>query len=118
MRQINRAFTRRFIVLSGLTVALASLLRPIAVFAADAAVTKLSAQELAAKLAAKDFFFVNVHIPYAGEIDKTDAFIPFDKIAENLSKFPADKAAAIVIYCRSGRMSDLATKELVARGYT
>jgi hypothetical protein len=34
----------------------------------------------------KDFYFVNVHTPYEGEIKDTDTFIVFDRIGENLDK--------------------------------
>ncbi len=61
----------------------------------------------------KDFFFVNVHIPYEGEIEPTDDQIPYDQTAQQLSLYPADKGAKIVLYCRSGRMSSIAAKELV-----
>jgi rhodanese-related sulfurtransferase len=77
----------------------------------------LTTIELAAVLPRKDFFFVNVHVPYEGEIEGTDAFIPYDRIAENLDKLPADKNAKIVLYCRSGRMSEIAARELVRLGY-
>lgn len=66
----------------------------------------------------KDFFFVNVHIPYEGEIEPTDAQIPYDQTAQQLSQYPADKNAKIVLYCRSGRMSSIAAKELIKAGYT
>lgn len=78
----------------------------------------ITSDELAEKLAHKDFVFVNVHIPYEGEIERTDAFIPFDKVPENLDRLPADRDAAIVLYCRSGRMSEIAASELAGRGFT
>ena len=78
----------------------------------------ISSDQLAEKLGHKDFVFINVHIPYEGEIAQTDAFIPFDKIAENLDRLPKDRSAAIVLYCRSGRMSEIAATDLAARGFT
>ncbi len=78
----------------------------------------VSVAGLEAMLANKDFFFVNVHIPYEGEIEQTDAFVPFDRIEENLDAFPADKNAKIVVYCRSGGMSAISARELVRLGYT
>jgi len=75
-------------------------------------------QELEAMLEAKDFFFVNVHVPYEGEIEQTDAFIPFDQVAVRRSEFPQDTGAKIVLYCRSGSMSAIAARDMVSAGYT
>ncbi len=69
-------------------------------------------------LAAKDFVFINVHIPYEGEIAQTDAFIPYDQVEQNLAKFPADKNAKIFLYCRSGHMSSIAAEKLLGLGHT
>ena len=80
--------------------------------------TNITPAQLAAMLKQKDFFFVNVHIPYEGEIEPTDAQIPYDQTAQQLSQYPADKNAKIVLYCLSGRMSSIAAKELVKAGYT
>ena len=80
--------------------------------------TNVTPQQLAEMLKKKDFFFVNVHIPYEGEIESTDAQIPYNQTAKQLSQYPEDKNAKIVLYCRSGRMSAIAAKELVKAGYT
>ena len=77
----------------------------------------ITPQELKAMLGEKDFFFVNVHIPYEGELPDTDAFIPFNEIEGNLSQFPQDKDARIVLYCRSGSMSATSAREMVGLGY-
>ncbi|TKB17077.1 MAG: rhodanese-like domain-containing protein [Mesorhizobium sp.] len=77
----------------------------------------ITSEQLSQMLPRKDFFFVNVHIPYEGQIEGTDAFVPYDKIAQNLDKLPADKSAKIVLYCRSGRMSGIAAEQLARLGY-
>jgi rhodanese-related sulfurtransferase len=66
----------------------------------------------------KDFLLINVHIPYEGEIEKTDLFIPYQEIHEHLDKFPRDRNAKIVLYCRSYRMSIIAAQTLLQHGYT
>ena len=78
----------------------------------------ITSSELIKMLKNKDFFFVNVHIPYEGEIAKTDAFIPYNEIERNLGQLPEDKNAKIVLYCRSGRMSEEAAKALINLGFT
>ena len=77
----------------------------------------INVEQLAQMLANKDFTFVNVHIPYEGEIAQTDLFIAFDQIDAHLGELPA-KDAPIVLYCRSGRMSTDAAKVLAGLGYT
>jgi len=80
--------------------------------------TNVSPSELNTMLKSKDFVFINVHIPFAGNIPNTDLSIPYDQIEQNLSQLPANKNAKIVLYCRSGRMSQIAAEKLVPLGYT
>lgn len=79
--------------------------------------TDVAPARLAAMLTTKDFTLVNVHIPYDGEIEQTDAFLPFDAVDGLLAALP-DRDAKIVLYCRSGSMSTTAAQTLVTAGYT
>jgi rhodanese-related sulfurtransferase len=80
----------------------------------------ISSDELHTMLGSKDFVLINVHIPFAGDIPDTDLSIAFDQIASPglLSDLPADKNAKVVLYCQSGRMSEIAAVNLVSLGYT
>jgi rhodanese-related sulfurtransferase len=80
--------------------------------------TAVSVSELQTMLANKDFTFVNVHIPFEGNIAKTDKSIPYDQIGQKLNQLPSDKNAKIVLYCRSGHMSAIAAGTLVSLEYT
>lgn len=59
---------------------------------------------------------LNVHVPYDSEIEGTDLFMPFNAL--DPAKLPADRAAKLVVYCRTGKMSAIASATLVALGYT
>ena len=78
----------------------------------------MTVHELRDGLAHKDFFLVDVHIPEQEHIEGTDAFIPYDQIDQHLDELPADKGKRIVVYCRSGSMSETASKRLVEIGDT
>jgi rhodanese-related sulfurtransferase len=80
--------------------------------------TDILPSELKAMMDTKEFFFINVHIPYEGELPETDAFIPFDEIVDNLDELPPGQDAKVMVYCRSGSMSTSAARELVKSGYT
>ena len=84
----------------------------------------ISVEELQKMLVSKDFTFVNVHIPFEGDIAVTDLSIPYNEIEQNLERLPADKKAKIVLYYRSGRMMgersspSISAETLVGLGYT
>ena len=82
------------------------------------AYTNVTAPLLRQMLDQKDFFFINVHVPYEGEIARTDSFIPYDQVEKQIRQLPARKDAKILLYCQSGRMSDIAARTLVRLGYT
>jgi rhodanese-related sulfurtransferase len=89
-----------------------------AVTVAGGSYQNASIADLQTMLKNKDFVLVNVHIPFAGNIPNTDLSIPYHEIEQNLSRLPSNKSAKIVLYCRSGRMSEIAAETLVSLGYT
>ncbi|WP_295814210.1 rhodanese-like domain-containing protein [uncultured Deinococcus sp.] len=79
--------------------------------------SQVTPQALKAQLSSKDFVLINVHVPYEGGLPGTDLFLPFDQV-QGSPRLPRAKTTELVIYCRSGRMSELAARALVRRGYT
>lgn len=79
---------------------------------------QVTIEELKFWIKQKDFFLINVHVPYAGELPQTDISIPFDMIEQNLDMLPEDKNTKLVIYCRSGNMSATALQKLTQFGYS
>jgi len=75
-------------------------------------------EEFEAVIADGSVPLVNVHIPYEGEIEGTDLFVPFDDIESYADELPTDKGATLALYCRSGNMSADAAVELASMGYT
>lgn len=69
-------------------------------------------------LSTRKVFLVDVHIPLQQHLDGTNLVVPYNKIKENLNKFPKDKNTEIIVYCRSGRMSTEAAQALSQAGYT
>lgn len=78
---------------------------------------EISPKELSAMMDAKDFVMVNVHTPYEGELPLTDAFIPYDLVESKLSELPPPDGK-LVVYCRTGRMSQIALETLSTAGYS
>jgi len=78
----------------------------------------LTAAEFDQKLKTSEVFLLDTHIPEQEHIAGTDAVIPFNEIGSNLNKLPSDKSTEILVYCRSGRMSEIASETLLSLGYT
>jgi len=78
----------------------------------------VSVHEFVKMMNQKDFMLINVHIPYEGEIERTDLLIPFNAFDQFKSELPIDKDAKIVVYCMSGPMGDIAAEKLLSMGYT
>ena len=80
--------------------------------------TLITVKELNTMLENKDFTLINVRTPYEGEIPGTDLHIPYNQIEKYADQLPQDKDAKIVLYCRSGSMSAVASNTLIEMGYT
>ena len=81
-------------------------------------ITLLGPAAFRAAITTESTFLVNVHVPYEGEIEGTDAFVAFDQVEAHAALLPEDKDAPLYIYCRSGRMSAEAAPAFQALGYT
>jgi rhodanese-related sulfurtransferase len=84
---------------------------------APATLGEMSAQQLHAALANKDFLLIDVHYPNAGSVPQTDARIAFDDIPALVAFIGPDLNRKVVLTCYSGHMSKEAGDTLVARGY-
>jgi rhodanese-related sulfurtransferase len=78
----------------------------------------ITATGLKARLADKDFFLLDTHIPKQEHIAGTDAFIDFRRIRQNSHNLPSNKETEIVVYCLGDHMSRVAAKDLLGMGYT
>jgi len=78
----------------------------------------ISPQEFDKILATRNTFLVDVHIPEQKHLEGTDLVISYNKIKENLDKFPKNKNTEIIVYCKSGKMSVEASIALLKAGYT
>lgn len=83
----------------------------------DHSAMAVGVDEFASNLASSQAFVVNVHVPDEGSIKGTDASIPFDEIAAD-DRLPADRSTPILLYCKTGRMSEEAATALMDAGYT
>ncbi|HEY5628610.1 MAG TPA: rhodanese-like domain-containing protein [Candidatus Limnocylindrales bacterium] len=80
--------------------------------------TNITPDRLASELKQHQFTLLNVKTPYIGEIDGTDLYIPYTELTARAVELPTDKTAKIVVYCRSGAESAIASQTLLNLGYT
>jgi rhodanese-related sulfurtransferase len=113
-------------LLTGSTIILvAFLVNPVAAMAdngtqvkiAEGTYRSISPAELSEMLASKDFFLVNVHVPYTAEIPGTDALISYLDADARIGDYPLDKELKIVVYCMTNRMSGIAVRRLLKEGF-
>lgn len=64
-----------------------------------------------------DADLLNVHVPYQGHIEGTDAFVDFEQILR-FDGLPRNLDDPVLLYCRSGNMSGQAAAALEDAGYT
>ena len=77
----------------------------------------VSPEELHQLLAEVDPFVIDVHVPNEGRLAATDARIPYTEVADHVTELPPDPESVIVVYCMSGRMSEIAATQLASMGY-
>ena len=68
-------------------------------------------------MAEPDRATINVHVPDEGSIAGTELAIPFDAVEAHRSELPP-AGTPLALYCRSGRMSAIASVTLAELGYT
>ena len=77
----------------------------------------VSPEELRELLAGTDPFVLDVHVPTEGHLAAIDARIPYTEVADRAAELPPDPDSVIVVYCMSGRMSEIAATQLASMGY-
>ena len=87
----------------------------------DAQVNVLGLAELDELLAQEeagetDFLLINVHVPHGPDIAGTDDHISYLQ-TENLKAAIGDLGTKVVLYCKTGPMSDIAASDLVSAGF-
>ncbi|MFZ6751220.1 rhodanese-like domain-containing protein [Undibacterium sp. Ren11W] len=73
----------------------------------------------ASEVLAEDALLIDVRSPgeYASGYIEGAISLPLDSIANSISTVVSDKAANIIVYCRSGARSSSAKNILAAQGY-
>lgn len=85
--------------------------------ASDSAYTDMSPEAFRNVTADPATFTVDVHVPEQDHIPGTNAFIPYNRVAEYRHLLPEDKTAPIAVYCRTDTMSRQVVHILTNLGY-
>jgi len=94
-----------------------SVVPPASTAAAPHQARSVDPQQFDAFIADPKRVTINVHVPYEGDIAGTDLSIPFDQIPARADALPPDRTTPLAVYCRSGRMSQIAATALSRMGY-
>jgi len=66
----------------------------------------------------ENVFVINTHEPYMGEIEGTDLIASnWEDMVSYENELPRNKSTPILVYCRSGSMSQSASQQLIDLGY-
>lgn len=118
LQEHNSSIKRRLLIIIGVLLFLLFLISFFYHSPREAEVKLVEAVAFEQIIQDEETFVLNTHTPYEGEIEGTDLIIEdWQNIALYQDKLPADKDIPIAVYCRSGRMSAEAAKQLVDLGY-
>lgn len=78
---------------------------------------RVTVAELVDLLERGDLFLAHIHFERAWDIPGTDLFLPVEELPDRLDKLPAQDAL-IVVYCRSGNVSQAVARYLAELGYS
>ena len=84
---------------------------------APAQVTPVAPAEYDALASQADVTVIDVHTPRQEQLANTDYVIRYDELEQIQQAIPA-KDARVLIYCRSGSMSEEVTQQLIQAGYS
>lgn len=79
---------------------------------------RVDSDEFERLAAQSDAYVLNVHVPYEGEIEGTNGFVPYNEIKESIGELPEDREVVLLVYCQSGRMSTEAAGTLISLGFS
>jgi rhodanese-related sulfurtransferase len=89
------------------------------IFVSGSPIHSVNSKQFEAMINQGNGFVVQTHTPYEGEINGTQLLASvWEHMNAYASKLPQNKDMPLLVYCRSGHMSGVATKELSKMGYT